>query len=85
MIRAYDDNGNIIDLAKWEKNIREKAIDDVMNKAKEIQEEQIKNLEQHPRRSGKQWAIYMNTHLGHIQIACKRIIEEQLKVGGKNE
>ena len=55
-----------------------KAIDDVMNKAKEIQEEQIKNLEQHPRR-GKQWAIYMNTHLGHIQIACKRIIEEQLK------
>ena len=58
-----------------------KAIDDVMNKAKEIQEEQIKNLEQHPRRSGKQWAIYMNTHLGHIQIACKRIIEEQLKVG----
>ena len=28
---------------------------------------------------GKQWAIYMNTHLGHIQIACKRIIEEQLK------
>lgn len=62
-----------------------KAIDDVMNKAKEIQEEQIKNLEQHPRRSGKQWAIYMNTHLAHIQIACKRIIEEQLKAGGKND
>ena len=60
-------------------DLYEKAIDDVMNKAKEIQEEQIKNLEQHPRRSGKQWAIYMNTHLGHIQIACKRIIEEQLK------
>lgn len=65
--------------------IYNKAIDDVMNKAKEIQEEQIKNLEQHPRRSGKQWVIYMNTHLGHIQIACKRIIEEQLKAGGENE
>ena len=60
-----------------------KAIDDVMNRAKEIQEEQIKNLEQHTRRSGKQWAIYMNTHLGHIQIACKRIIKEQLKTGGE--
>ena len=64
--------------------IYNKAIDDVMNKAKEIQEEQIKNLEQHPKRSGKQWAIYMNTHLGHIQVACKRIIEEQLKAGGEN-
>lgn len=53
-----------------------KAIDDVMKKAKEIQEEQIKNLEQSPKRSGKQWAVYMNTHLGHIQIACKRLIAD---------
>lgn len=59
-----------------------KAIDDVMAKAKEIQEQQIKNLEQHPKRYGKQWAIYMNTHLGHIQVACKRLIAEQLKEGG---
>lgn len=56
-----------------------KAIDDVMKKAKEIQEEQIKNLEQSPMRSGKRWAIYMGTYLGHIQVACKRLIEEQLK------
>ena len=65
-------------IKEHDEEIYNKAIDDVMNKAKEIQEEQIKNLEQHPRRSGKQWAIYMNTHLGHIQIACKRIIEERL-------
>lgn len=55
------------------------AIDDVMERAKEIQEEQIKNLEHSTMRSGKQWAIYMNTYLGHIQVACKRLIKEQLK------
>ena len=62
-----------------------KAIKDVMAKAREIQKQQIKNLEQYPKRYGKQWAIYMNTHLGHIQVACKRLIieklEEQLKEG----
>lgn len=58
-----------------------KAIDDVMAKAREIQEEQIKNLEQYPKRYGKQWAVYMNTHLGHIQVACRRLIAEQLKEG----
>lgn len=56
-----------------------KAIEDVMKKAEEIQEEQIKNLEQSPMRSGKRWAIYMNTYLGQIQVACKRLIEERLK------
>ena len=56
-----------------------KAVDDVMKKAKEIQEEQIKNLEQSSMRSGKQWAMYMNTYLGHIQVACTRLIKEQLK------
>ena len=30
-------------------------------------------------RSGKQWAMYMNTYLGHIQVACTRLIKEQLK------
>lgn len=68
------------------KEIRNKTIDYVMVKAKEIQEEQIKNLENSVIRNGKQWAIYMNTHLGHIQVACKRLIieklEEQLKEGG---
>ena len=56
-----------------------KAIDDVMERAKEIQEEQIKNLEHSTMRSGKQWAMYMNTYLGHIQVACKRLIKEQMK------
>lgn len=56
-----------------------KAIDDVMAKAKEIQEEQIENLEHSPIRNGKQWAIYMNTYLGHIQVACKKLIAERLK------
>ena len=52
-----------------------KAIDDVMKKAREIQEEQIKNLEQSNMRSGKRWAIYMGTYLGHIQTACARMIK----------
>lgn len=52
------------------------AIDDVMNKAKEIQEKQIKNLEQSPRNSGKRWGQYMATHLGHIQNACKMLLED---------
>ena len=32
MIRAYDEYGNIIDLAEWEKQIRETAIDDFLEK-----------------------------------------------------
>ena len=56
-----------------------KAIEAVMKSAKEIQEEQIKNLEQSTMRSGKQWAIYLNTYLGHIQVACKRLLEDRLK------
>ena len=31
MIRAYDEYGNIVDLVKWEKKIRSKAIDDFAN------------------------------------------------------
>lgn len=53
-----------------------KAIDDVMKKAKEMQEKQIKNLEQSPRNSGKWWAQCMTTYLGHIQVACKRLIAD---------
>lgn len=70
------------DRNQYEKGYKDgynKAIDDVMEKAKEIQEEQIKNLEQSPMRSGKQWAIYMNTHLAHIRIACRRLIKEKLE------
>ena len=56
-----------------------KAIEDVMEKAREIQEEQIKNLGYSTRRHGIQWATYMGTYLGHMQVACKRLIEERLK------
>lgn len=59
------------------------AVDDVMKKAKEIQEEQIKNLEQSPMRNGKRWAAYMNTYLGHIQVACEGLITEKLKGGAE--
>ena len=62
-----------------EAEIRTKAIDEVMAKAREIQEKQIKGLEHYPMRGGKQWAVYMNTYLGHIQTACRRLLAEQLK------
>ena len=35
MIRAYDEYGNIVDLVEWEKQIRTKAIDDIVIKIKE--------------------------------------------------
>lgn len=31
MVRAYDDNGNVIDLVEWEKQIRADAIDEVIH------------------------------------------------------
>lgn len=58
-----------------------KALEDVYTKAKEMQLEQIKNLEQSSKRNGKMWARYMITYLGHIENACKRLFE----VGGKND
>ena len=61
-----------------DEEIRNKVINDVMKKANEIQKEQIKNLKKSPMRNGKRWAIYMNTYLGHIQVACKRLLVEQL-------
>lgn len=30
MIRAYDDNGNVVDLVEWEKEIKAKTIDEVI-------------------------------------------------------
>lgn len=32
MIRAYDDNGNVVDLVKWEKEIYQKGLKDAFNK-----------------------------------------------------
>lgn len=31
MVRAYDDNGNVVDLVEWEKQIRAEAIDEFAN------------------------------------------------------
>jgi hypothetical protein len=64
-----------------EAEIRAMVLNEVMAKAREIQEEQIKGLEHSSMRGGKQWAVYMNTHLGHIQTACRRLLAEQLKEG----
>lgn len=33
MIRAYDDNGNVVDLVKWENEIYNKAVEDFINYA----------------------------------------------------
>lgn len=32
MIRAYDDNGNVVDLVEWEKKIRADAIDEFVER-----------------------------------------------------
>lgn len=34
MIRAYDEYGNVVDLVKWEKYIRAKAIDEFVEELK---------------------------------------------------
>lgn len=31
MIRAYDDNGNVVDLVEWEKQIRADAIKEILD------------------------------------------------------
>ena len=36
MIRAYDDNGNVVDLVEWEKQIRVETIDELKGKKDEI-------------------------------------------------
>lgn len=33
MIRAYDDNGNVVDLVEWEKQIVKETLDKVWKKA----------------------------------------------------
>ena len=71
-------------MEEYAQAIRAKTIDDVMKKAEELQKDQIKNLENSSMRNGKRWGVYMNTYLGHIQTACKRLIREQLQ-GVKGE
>lgn len=66
MIRAFSDG--------YEKG-RTDAIEEIMKKAETIQLEQIENLNKSTRRNGKMWARYMGTYLGHIQVACKRMLE----------
>lgn len=77
---AHELKSRIADVVKAERN---KAIDNVMKKAKELQEDQIKNLEKSTMRNGKRWAVYMTTYLGHIQVVCKRLIAEKLKGGAE--
>ncbi len=55
------------------KAIRADAIDEIYQLADERMKEQIKYLEQNTRRNGKMWAMYMNTYLGHIKVACKQL------------
>lgn len=33
MIRAYDDNGNVVDLVEWEEQIRAEALDELVKMA----------------------------------------------------
>lgn len=56
---------------------RAEVLDEVMKKAEEMQLEQIENLDKSIRRNGKMWAGYMITYLGHIQAACKRMLEDK--------
>lgn len=45
MIRAYDDNGNVIDLVKWKKQVRADAIDECITILSECGGGSIKILE----------------------------------------
>lgn len=68
----------IIDtLLKEIEQCRTEVLDEVMKKAEEMQLEQIENLDKSIRRNGKMWAGYMITYLGHIQAACKRMLEDK--------
>ena len=62
-------------VAEHDKQIRAEVIEEVMKKAETIQLEQIENLNKSTRRNGKMWARYMSTYLGHIKVACKRMLE----------
>ena len=70
MIRAYDEYGNIIDIVEWERKIREKYIDDFIERLKPIIDEKIKG-----------WA-----NSDDLRRWCERSIDEiaeQLKAGEK--
>lgn len=66
-------------LEEHDKQIKAEVIDEVMKRAEAIQLEQIENLNKSTRRNGKMWAKYMSTYLGHIQVACKRMLEQKGK------
>lgn len=68
-------NNQHFNLEEHDKQIRAEAIEEVMKRAESIQLEQIENLNKSTRRNGKMWARYMSTYLGHIQVACKRMLE----------
>ena len=57
--------------------IKADAIEEIFEKANEIQKQQIENLNQSNRKNGKMWARYMVTYLGHIQNACTRLLKEK--------
>lgn len=44
MIRAYDDNGNVVDLAEWERQIRADAFEAVRKIIKEAQKSAEGNM-----------------------------------------
>ena len=73
MIRAYDEYGNIVDLVEWEKQIREKVIDDFAILMKET--------------LNHDWAttkISEQIIYNRLFDKCNEIAE-QLKAGGENE
>lgn len=43
MTRAYDDNGNVVDLVEWEKQIRADAIEECLEVVDEIIDKCVKN------------------------------------------
>ena len=56
--------------------IRANTIKEIMSKAKELQLEQIKELNGSIYRSRSKYAHYIYQHLGHIQNACKELLDE---------
>lgn len=55
---------------------RKETIDEIFDKADEMQKEQIELLSKSGRRNGKTYAKYMATYLGHIKASCERLKEK---------
>lgn len=58
-----------------DRKVREKMIEEIYNLADDLQKSQIHYLEGNPTRHGKMWSIYMNTYLGHMKVACQRLLK----------